>query len=314
MFAVFAALLVLAVVLFIIWPLFRKSTKTLPFWIFSAGVEESLDLEVEKQNILESLTDLASDLQGGKLSQADYERLKDIDEHRLALVLDKIDSASAKTKNAAGNQTGTYPPEPAPRFRTMNIAAFLLLTILVAGGAFGVYFYQDLKMQKHNTEAMMENQAGSAMDGAGNPLEMVARLERKLRENPDDLQGQIMAGRSYMTIQRPEDSRKAWNKVIELDPANVEAHYSLGYLLIQTAADTADLRRFEQALGHLDAALLLSPGLPAALYYRGVALAHMKRYDEAEESWNRALQGLPPGSEDAEFVQDAIRKLKNGNR
>jgi len=138
-------------------------------------------------------------------------------------------------------------------------------------------------------------------------------LERKLRENPDDLQGQIMAGRSYMTIQRTEDARNAWNKVLELDPANVEAQYSLGYLLIQTA-DSGDPRNFEQAIRHLDAALLLSPGLPAALYYKGVALTHLKRYDEAENSWESALQGLPPGSEDAEFIKDAIRKLKSGNR
>lgn len=313
MFVVITAILLIAVVLFIAWPLFRKSSKPLSRGADSVGGEESIDLETEKQNILASLTDLESDLQGGKLSQADYERLKDIDEHRLAGILDKIDSAAAAAKQSSGLQTSAGSNEPARRFRTMNIAGFLLLTLLIIGGASGVYYYQDVKLQNQNLEAMMENQAGSAMDGAANPLEMVAQLERKLRKNPDDLQGQIMAGRSYMTIQRPEDARIAWNKVIELDPANVEAHYSLGYLLIQTA-DSGTPRNFEQAIGHLDAALLLSPGLPAALYYKGLALTHLKKYDEAESIWNQALQGLPPGSEDAEFVKDAIRKLKGGNR
>ncbi|MEK6560688.1 MAG: tetratricopeptide repeat protein, partial [Nitrospirota bacterium] len=88
---------------------------------------------------------------------------------------------------------------------------------------------------------------------------------------------------------------------------------SLGYLMIETA-DSGDPRSFEQAIRHLDAALLLSPGLPAALYYKGVALTHLKRYDEAEDSWKSALQGLPPGGEDAEFVKDALRKLKSENR
>ena len=96
------------------------------------------------------------------------------------------------------------------------------------------------------------------LETAPNPIDMVARLERKLRENPDDLQGQMMAARSYMTIQRTEDAKKAWSKVIELDPSNVEAQYSLGYLMIETA-DSGDPRSFEQAIRHLDAALLLSP-------------------------------------------------------
>jgi len=301
MFVVLAAVIIIVVVLFIAWPLFRNSTKPLPPGIYPAGGEEDVDLEAEKQNILASLTDLESDLQGGKLTQSDYERLKDIDEHRLAGILDKIDNAATADEISAGIQARGDSPEPLPRFRAMNIAGFILLAILVIGGASGVYYYQNVRLQNQN------------QDSAANPLEMVAQLERKLRENPNDLQGQIMAGRSYMTIQRPEDARNAWSKVIELDPANVEAHYSMGYLLIQTA-DSGDPRKFEQAIGHLDAALLLSPGLPAALYYKGLALTHLKLYDEAENSWNSALQGLPPGSEDAEFVKDAIRKLKGGNR
>ena len=301
MFVVIAAALIIVVVLLIAWPLFRNSAKQRPTGIDTSGADGSVDLESERQNILASLTDLEADLQGGKISQADYERLKDIDEHRLAGILDKIDSAAAATEAPAGIQDMAAPAEPATRFRTMNIAGFILLILLVAGGTSGVYYYQNAGLQEQN------------IDSTANPLEMVAQLERKLRENPDDLQGQIMAGRSYMTIQRTEDARNAWNKVLELDPANVEAQYSLGYLLIQTA-DSGDPRNFEQAIRHLDAALLLSPGLPAALYYKGVALTHLKRYDEAENSWESALQGLPPGSEDAEFIKDAIRKLKNGNR
>jgi cytochrome c-type biogenesis protein CcmH len=281
--------------------------------IDAARGEESSDLEIEKENILTSLRDMESNLQGGTLSQTDYERLKDIDEHRLAGILDRIDSEAAANKENAGTQTIADTREPALRFRTMNIAGLLILTLLVAGGASGVYYYQNVRLQEQNLEAMMQNEAGPAMDGAVNPLEMVARLERKLRENPDDLQGQMMAARSYMTIQRTEDAKKAWSKVIELDPSNVEAQYSLGYLMIETA-DSGNPRSFEQAIRHLDAALLLSPGLPAALYYKGVALTHLKRYDEAENSWKSALQGLPPGGEDAEFIKDALRKLKSGNR
>ena len=66
-----------------------------------------------------------------------------------------------------------------------------------------------------------------------NPLEMVARLEERLRENPDDLQGQIMAGRSYLALERFDEAKQAWTKVLELDPRNHEAHFNLGVILIE---------------------------------------------------------------------------------
>src|SRR3989304_10513269 len=118
MFVIIAAVIVIAVVLFIAWPLFRNSTKPLSAGINTARREESADLEAEKQNILASLTDLESDLQGGKLTQPAYERLKDIDEHRLSGILDKIDSAAAAAKISSGLQAGADSAEPELRFRT----------------------------------------------------------------------------------------------------------------------------------------------------------------------------------------------------
>ncbi len=312
MFIISATVLVTAVLLLIAWPVLRNIKRQPPAVDGAENLNAISDLETEKENMLASLRDLESDLQGGKLSEADFNRLRDIDEHRLAEILDRIDSVEAATEETHGNEGMAGTAVPAAGFRTMNMAGLIVLVIIVAGGASGTYYYQNIKHQGQDMEAMMENQGGPESDGTANPLEMVTRLERKLRENPNDLEGQILAGRSYMTMQRSEEARKAWIKVTELDPNNVEAHYSLGYLQIQTASP-GNTDSFELAIGHLEKALQLSPGLPAALYYKGLALAHLKRYDEAVRSWESAIQGLPPGSEDSEFVKDALRKLKSGN-
>jgi cytochrome c-type biogenesis protein CcmH len=300
------AVLLAAVVLFIVFPLFRRTPKPLPLGNEASRGEERSDLEIEKQNVLTSLRDLESDFAGGKISAADFERLKTFDEHRLADLLAKMDQQNPE--DGETGERGRYSEEFIRKFRKWNLAGSVVLVVLVAGSASGIYYQKYLQQEEQREEAM----GGPMMGGAPNPLEMVARLERKLRENPNDLVGQLRAGRSYMTLQRYEDARKTWTKVLELDPVNTEAYYNLGILQIQTI-DPGNLRNFEEAIQYFDKALETTPGMPAALFYRGVALVHLKRYDEAEQSWVGALQGLPPGSEDSEFVKEEIRKLKAGN-
>ena len=47
---------------------------------------------------------------------------------------------------------------------------------------------------------------------------MVARLESRLKENPDDVQGQMMAGRSYVALNRVEEARAAYENGTETGP------------------------------------------------------------------------------------------------
>ena len=321
-FALTAMLVV--VVVFIAYPLWRKTPKPLPVGKEAQRGEERFDLEIEKQNLVGSLRELEEDLAAGKLTPADHARLKNIDEHRFSELLDRWDKTSvgeAGESSPDAVRTGgdrkdpvTGPADALRRFRIVNLTGSLILVLLVAGGAAGIYYYKYAQQQESLQQAAMEGQgpAGAGMGTPPNPLEMVARLERRLRENPNDLQGQIRAGRSYLALQRMDDARKAWSKVIELDPGNPEGHYNLGLFLIQ-AADPSNPASLQEALNHFDASLQGEPGMPAALFYRGVALIHLKRNTEAEKSWTQALSGLTPGSEDAEYVKEELRKLRAGN-
>ncbi|MBI4715695.1 MAG: tetratricopeptide repeat protein [Nitrospirae bacterium] len=311
MFALSVTGLLIVILIFVAYPLWRRTPKPLPVGTEAARGEERLDLEIEKRNVLQSIRELEEDLAGGKITEGDYQRLRAVDEHRLAGILDRID---------VGEATRTGQPAPAQRaegdlrrFRIFNLARSVVIMLLVAAGASGIYYYNQSKTQAMQ-QAAMEQSGGPAqgMQGAPNPMEMVARLERRLRENPDDLQGQIMAGRSYTALQRMDDAWSAWTKVVELDPHNSEGHYNLGLLLIQSS-QPSDRPSFERALLHFDTVLRTAPETPAALFYRGVALAHLQRNDEAERSFKRALAGLEPGSEDAQFVEEQIRQLREGN-
>ena len=196
----------------------------------------------------------------------------------------------------------------------LNQLSATVLSLVIVGSAVGIYAYNHAAPQGFQApEAFSEVQGGQAQGARPrlNPLEMVARLEARLRDNPKDLQGQTMAGRSYMTLQRWEDAKKAWSVVLELDRRNHEAHFNLGWLLLKTQTGN-DARVFEEALARFNAALINIPRDPTVLWYRGVTLVHLKRLAEADESWTNAYQGLPPGSEEAKVVGEALTKLRAG--
>ncbi len=309
MFALAVGVILSAVVVLLAYPFWRKGDSSMPLNIGVSPDQERMDLEMEKQRILTSISELDHEYAQGRLAPDDYQRLRTTDEHRLVKILDRLDQL-VKVQPPPTSRLKARPP----KHPLMPWVGPVVLGLLVMGTASGIYSYVNGKIGLEAQKAAREGQAqaGSSRQGMPNPIEMVARLEARLRQNPNDLQGQIMAGRSYMSLNRFEDAKKAWSKVVELDPRKDEAHYNLGLILLQEG-DNADPKIYEEALAHFDTALINVPREPAVLWYRGVALVHLKRYREADESWTTAYQNLSPGSEDAEFVKQALQNLRAGN-
>jgi cytochrome c-type biogenesis protein CcmH len=305
-FAVAVAIVLILCLVVLSMPLWTRPSESIPVGHDADEDQERVDLEIEKNTVLGSLAELDLDLEQEKFSREDYERLKGVDERRLVGILKRLDELAERKPAPA--------PEPeAPAAAQKPSAAFqwvttVVLAVVVGGAAAGIYtFVEREQRSKAATEAM----AGNA-PGMPNPLEMVARLEKRLKENPDDLEGQIMAGRSYMALQRMDDAKKAWTKVLELNPMQHEAHFNLGVIMLQETP-REDRKKLEEILKHFEIALSRMPKEPVLNWYKGVTLVRLKRYEEADESWTTAFQGLTPGSEDAEFVKKALENLRAGN-
>ncbi|HLW25569.1 MAG TPA: hypothetical protein VKT22_14535 [Steroidobacteraceae bacterium] len=136
------------------------------------------------------------------------------------------------------------------------------------------------------------NEAGGAPSAARSPevLAMVARLEERLRAQPNDLDGWLMLGRSYMTLERFEDASQAYVHALKLNDSSVEAMLGLGEALSMRAGGSipppaADL--FERAL-------TLSPQEPRALLYGGFAAAVRGDKALARARWEALKQLNPP--------------------
>ena len=175
------------------------------------------------------------------MEQVDHDRLKATDERRLLGVLDRLEALASPTTHESSPATSKTSSKWAPA-----IAASLVVLILSSG----IYAF----LQWRTVQRLVEVQTQMAAEGP-DPREMVARLEARLRENPNDLQGQMMAGRSYMALERIEDAKQAYEKVLELDARNHEAHYQLGIILIETRKFD-DPKVFQAALKHFDTVLV----------------------------------------------------------
>jgi cytochrome c-type biogenesis protein CcmH len=133
---------------------------------------------------------------------------------------------------------------------------------------------------------------------------MVAKLEKHLRDVPDDLPGWLMLGRSYLALNRMDDAIVAYDHAHRLDAKSAEAAVGLGEAMSMQAGGQitpAASQLFEDALS-------LEPGNPKALLYGGFAAAARGDRPLARARW-QALVDLNPPPQIAEMLNARIAEL-----
>ncbi len=121
-------------------------------------------------------------------------------------------------------------------------------------------------------------------------LAMVAKLEGRLRERPDDLKGWLMLGRSYLAMERYDDAANAYQHAHALDAGDLEGTLGLGESLSlsgggEITPEAAQL--FEQAVR-------AAPDNPKALLYGGFAAAISGDSATARARWLKLRAMHPP--------------------
>jgi cytochrome c-type biogenesis protein CcmH len=121
--------------------------------------------------------------------------------------------------------------------------------------------------------------------------EMVGKLEERLRQNPGDVDGWLLLGRSHYVTQHFQRASEAYGKAYELSGGkNLEAVVGYGETLA-----LVDQNALRSKAGELfEEALQIDPQNQKALFYGGVAAAAGGRLPVARERWMTLLkQELP---------------------
>lgn len=133
-------------------------------------------------------------------------------------------------------------------------------------------------------------------------FEMVARLEKRLAEQPNDAAGWARLGRSYMVLQKPDEARNAYAKAYALMPDNVELLSDYAWVVFN--ADPSVTTGLVSDLYHR--LNKLAPEHPDALWFLGFAAFQQGNFRETLRYWERLQKLLPPDDPGRQHLQQAI--------
>lgn len=137
-------------------------------------------------------------------------------------------------------------------------------------------------------------------------MEMIARLENRLAEQPDDADGWHRLGRAYAVLGRSEAANAAYARAYNLTPDNPQlvAEYA-AFLYEGDPQNTGG-----QVFGLFSHLFKLDPENRDALWFLGYAAYQKADYKKALGYWDRLLKALPADSPEAEHMRAITAKTR----
>lgn len=181
----------------------------------------------------------------------------------------------------------------------------LICAALIAASAIGYKLYTD---QAPTAAAPL-----APLNAQGEPAsvdEVIAALEARLQDNPDDAEGWRMLGWSYFETQRFAESSTAMRRAVQLAPRNSEYHSMLGEALVMASKDEAISTDARSAFAR---AIEIDPKDARARYFLAAAKDIDGKHAEAIEDWFSLLAETPADAPYAKDIRDVIRNVGTQN-
>ena len=260
-----------------------------------AGVEPNAraDLELLRDRLLAQMNELDAERADRGIDPA----IAQDEEDRLALeladVLRRLEALSPTGSTTALNSGSGRSIRPALALTVLLLLGAGLYAVLNAGNLQGFW---------------LAAQSGDASTARVPPMvfEMVARLEKRLAEQPDDATGWARLGRSYNVMQKPDKAMNAYARAYALAPDNLEVISEYAWLLFnRNPGETTGLvNELYQRLYRLE------PNHPDALWFLGFASYQQGQFRQTLSYWERLLKLLPPQDPGREHLKQAIASAR----
>lgn len=256
-------------------------------------VDESGQKEANVAIYRDQISELEIDLANGIVSQEQFDQDRDEIERRLLEDVTSHDAVPSK------------PLKPPKEGRGVVYAVALGLPIVA------VAFY--LRVGNPYAAPTVANAPVPSMapTGTGDMSQQrieanVASLAKRLEQNPGDLAGWTMLGRSYASLGKYREASAAYAKASALKPDDADLLADYAFSL----AMGSDQKLQGKPVELIKKALQLDPENPKALELAGSAAFEAQDYKRAIEYWQKLLERVPANSEVAESLTERINQAK----
>lgn len=134
---------------------------------------------------------------------------------------------------------------------------------------------------------------------------MVARVEARVKANPQDLKGWKTLGKSYGVLGRYTDSADAYGKATAIDSSDVNLLINYAQAVIKAN----DEQQYRQARSFFDNMLAKNPDNVDVLFLSGLMARAAGDKATAQQHWTKLLPLLPADSPAAKNVEQYLREL-----
>lgn len=138
---------------------------------------------------------------------------------------------------------------------------------------------------------------------------MVVSLEKKLKEDPDNLQGWNMLARSYSVTKRYSDAVTAYEKTLQLNKTSAQEIPDLEINYVEALMQAGEKENYKKANAVLTTLLQSNPNNGDALWFKGFLDFEAGNKAQAIENWKHLLTLLPANSEQANVVNTYLNRI-----
>lgn len=191
--------------------------------------------------------------------------------------------------------------------RRRRMAAAVLVMLAVPVGSLALYLAHgrpdlpDAPLASRSAERARMAEVAESRRGM---QEMAVDLERRLADQPDDVDGWLLLGRTRLTLGQHEAAVEAFRHATVAGSGNAQTFAQLGEALVR-ASDGVVGREAEEAFRQ---ALEKMPGEPRSRFYLGLASRQAGRVDDALDWWLALEADTPPDAPWRQVLASRIRE------
>ena len=301
-----AAIFVAIALAFVLPPLLQTSLQTSP-----PGDDERSRKQANVDVYRDQISELEADMANGIVSREQYIQDRDEIERRL---LEDVSPAGAANMVGTKKSTAAVGGRGPVYTIAVGIPLVAIALYLRVGNPAALSAQSGLSARSGSPASVSQSQApfagGSQPSGQMTQQAIeanVAKLAARLEQNPGDVQGWIMLGRSYVNLEKYSEASNAYAKATALKPNDADLLGDYAF-----AMGMANGQRLQgQPVELINKALKLDPENPKALELAGSAAFEVKNYSQAINYWQKLMQKTPPDSELAQALSQRINEAKS---